>query len=114
MAKSDATKPKDSHVSLGYKLQADNDASVEAVLALIHSDGWTQVTSKPGVTVFRKFMQTPPPSAPSSATNFGTDGRAPEIQGGLEGVFCGTSRSLGTSVRYVQMRIQSAHINPIT
>ena len=97
MAKSDIIKPNDSHATLGHasvghKLQTENDASVEAVLALAQSDGWAQVTSKPGVTVFRKFTQYPSPPVLSSATNnCGVDGRKNMVPGGLGR--CRTSRS---------------------
>ncbi|CAM9907926.1 unnamed protein product [Ectocarpus sp. 12 AP-2014] len=49
-------------------LQAANDASVEAVLAVIESDGWEHVTEKSGVVVVRKFVP-PPPKAPSSSSS---------------------------------------------
>ncbi|CAM9830338.1 unnamed protein product [Ectocarpus sp. 4 AP-2014] len=49
-------------------LQAENDASVEAVLAVIESDGWEHVTEKSGVVVVRKFVP-PPPKAPSSSSS---------------------------------------------
>eukprot|EP00903_Cladosiphon_okamuranus_P007169 g6961.t1 len=45
-------------------LQAENDASVEAVLSVIESDGWEYVTTKSDVVVVRKFMP-PPPKASS-------------------------------------------------
>ncbi len=43
------------------QLQAENDASVEAVLAVIDSDGWEHVTTKSNIEVVRKFM--PPPAS---------------------------------------------------
>lgn len=46
---------------LPVQLEAENDASVEAVLAVVDSDGWEFVTSKSGITVVRKFM--PPPTS---------------------------------------------------
>lgn len=88
MAKSDATKPDKRHATLRHKLQAENDASVEAVLVLTESDGWEQVTSKAGVTVFRKFVHSAPPPTPSSPTNCGDDGRKTVFQGGLKALSC--------------------------
>lgn len=82
MAKSDTTKPNDSHATVRHELQTENDASVEAVLALITSDGWAPVTSKPGVTVFRKFVLPPSHVIPSSAISCGDDGRETVAQGG--------------------------------
>lgn len=43
------------------QLQAENDASVEAVLSVIESDGWEHVTTKSNINVVRKFM--PPPAS---------------------------------------------------
>lgn len=41
------------------QLQAQNDASVDAVMEVIASDGWEHVTEKFGITVVRKFMSAP-------------------------------------------------------
>ncbi|CAN0365472.1 unnamed protein product, partial [Laminaria digitata] len=51
------------------QLQSENDASVEAVLAVIESEGWEYVTSKSGVVVVKKFMPPPPRSSSSSSSS---------------------------------------------
>eukprot|EP00752_Nemacystus_decipiens_P013075 g11564.t1 len=86
MSKSDEYKPNARQAALQHKLQTENDASVEAVLALIESDGWAIVASKPGVTVFRTFVQ----PTPSFSTNCDRDGRNNTSQADGDG---GISRS---------------------
>ena len=39
-----------------WQLQAENDASVDAVMKVIESDGWEHVTTKSGITVVKKFL----------------------------------------------------------
>lgn len=55
------------------QLQSENDASVEAVLAVIESEGWEHVTIKSGVVVVKKFMP-PPPRSPSASSKKGDRG----------------------------------------